>query len=127
MEDMEIVRKPDEDDSVLDNLYQTKIFVCKVDGVWDFKKSNATCEYFHITSCNRMTFRKELDHEYEELRDRENMANDDKRKIMYRNYIYDKYEGLRRDIRTRMPICVVRYIKQIFPITDADGMFCNRI
>ena len=88
--DMTLVRKSDEDDSVLYNLYQTKDFFYKVDGKWELKEYNTTCEYCHTTSCDRMTFREELDHEYEELCDSENMANDKKRKIMYRNYIYDR-------------------------------------
>ena len=62
---IEIVRKPDEVDALLYNLYQTKDFFCKVNGVYDLKEYNATCEYCRITSCDIMTFREESDHEYE--------------------------------------------------------------
>ena len=124
-EDMELVRNPDDDDCVLDNLYQTKHFFYNVDGKCELKEYNTTCEYCHNTMCDRMTLREELDHEYEELCDTENMINDDK-KITYRNYIYNKYGRLRRDIGMRVPKCVVRYIEQMFPLTEAKELLCNR-
>ena len=119
---MVIVRKPDEGDALLYNLYQTNDFFFKANELWQQKEYNATYKFCRTTLWNRMKFREGLNLEYEELWDSEKLDNGNQRKSIYRYYIYYKCGGIRRDTRMRAPKCVVKYVKQIFPITETDGM-----
>ena len=124
---MTLVREPHEDHMKLDKYYDTADFFEKEHGMWKTKpRVIPFCEYCRERHCDRMNFWGELASEYERMYRDNVRSNNKKRKFIYCAFVMHKHGILGYGSRVRIPTCILKYCRDMFPPPQGQGTMGHR-
>ena len=125
--DLTLVREPHEDHMKLDKYYDTSDFFEKEHGLWKTKpRVIPFCEYCRERHCDRMNFWGELASEYEKMYRDNRRSNNRKRKYIYCAFVMHKHGILGYGMRVRIPTCILKYCRDMFPPPAGQGTMGHR-
>ena len=84
------------------------------------------CEYCHFTNCDRMQFTDNLELRTKILLESKDMANNEKRKQLYRSHTYEKHGFLGKGVRKKVDKCIIAFAAERFPPPPGTPLMGHR-